>query len=431
VGDAGVSAIPDKVLERIDNRVDEMVSLTCDLIRFPTINPPGEAYRPCAEYIGTRLEKRGFDVEYVRGEGTPGDSEAYPRVNVIARREGSRPGPSVHFNGHIDVVEVGSGWTVAPFDAVVSGDRIYGRGACDMKGGLAAAIIAVEALIDTDPDYPGTIEVSGTVDEESGGFGGVAYLAERGWFSAPRVDHVIIPEPLNVNRVCVGHRGVWWAEIETHGRMAHGSMPFLGDSAIRHMAAVLDMFEKDLYPKLAERLSDMPVVPDGARQSTMNINSVHGGQTEGHGGLPAPCVADSCRMIIDRRFLIEESLADVREEITGMLDDLADNRPEFRFDIREMFAVEPCMSDRDGPVASTTAAAIRDVLGVEPDIVCSPGTYDQKHVDRIGKLKDCIAYGPGLLDLAHQPDEWVGIEDMTSAAKVMAVTASRLLRHKA
>ena len=111
------------------------------------------------------------------------------------------------------------------------------------------------------------------------------------------------------------------------------------------------MFEKDLYPKLAERLSDMPVVPDGARQSTMNINSVHGGQTEGHGGLPAPCVADSCRMIIDRRFLIEESLADVREEITGMLDDLADNRPEFRFDIREMFAVEPCMSDRDGPVA--------------------------------------------------------------------------------
>ncbi|MDH3441894.1 MAG: M20/M25/M40 family metallo-hydrolase, partial [Gammaproteobacteria bacterium] len=69
-------------------------------------------------------------------------------------------------------------------------------------------------------------------------------------------------------------------------------------------------------------------------------------------------------------------------------------------------------------------------LGVEADIVCSPGTYDQKHVDRIGKLKDCIAYGPGLLDLAHQPDEWVGIEDMTKAAKVMATVASRLLRRE-
>jgi succinyl-diaminopimelate desuccinylase len=426
-----MTATLDQVLYRIDARVDEMVELTRDLIRFPTINPPGEAYRPCAEFIGDRLSKRGFDIEYVRADGTPGDSEKYPRVNVIARREGSTSGPCVHFNGHIDVVEVGSGWTVPPFEGLVRDGKVYGRGACDMKGGLASAIIAVEALIDTDPDYPGTIEISGTVDEESGGFGGVAYLAERGWFSTPRVDHVIIPEPLNVDRVCIGHRGVWWAEIETRGRMAHGSMPFLGDSAIRHMAAVLERFEKDLYPALAARHSDMPVVPDGARQSTLNINSLHGGQAEGHEGLPAPCVADSCRMIVDRRFLIEESLADVKAEITDILEDLAQSRPDFQFDIRDMFAVEPSISDRDGPVASTTAAAIRDVLGLEPDIVCSPGTYDQKHIDRIGKLKDCIAYGPGQLDLAHQPDEWIGIADMNSAAKVMATVASRLLRRTA
>ena len=426
-----MTSLEARVLERIDRRVDELVELACDLIRFPTVNPPGEGYRPCAEYIGKRLAKRGFEIEYVRGDGTPGDSDAYPRVNVIARREGPRPGPTVHFNGHIDVVEVGAGWTVAPFEAIVSDDRIYGRGACDMKGGLAAAIVAVESLVDTDPGFPGALEISGTVDEESGGYGGVAFLAERGWFSAPRVDHVIIPEPLNVDRVCIGHRGVWWAEIETHGRMAHGSMPFLGDSAIRHMAVVLDRFEHELYPKLAERVSDMPVVPDGARQSTMNINSVHGGQAEDHDGLPAPCVADSCRMVIDRRFLIEERLDYVRSEVVRILEDLAASRPGFRFDLRELFAVEPSMSDPDGPVAATTAAAIRDIIGVEPDIVCSPGTYDQKHVDRIGKLKDCIAYGPGLLDLAHQPDEWVGIADMTAAAKVMATAASRLLRRKA
>lgn len=416
-----------RILDTIDDRVDDLVELTCDLIRFPTINPPGEAYQPCGEYIGKRLSKRGFDIEYVRAVGAPGDSDAYPRINVVARREGSGPGPCVHFNGHIDVVEVGSGWTVPPFDGFVKDGKVYGRGACDMKGGLASAIIAVEALIDTDPDYPGAIEISGTVDEESGGYGGVAYLAERGWFSAPRVDHVIIPEPLNVDRVCIGHRGVWWAEIETRGRMAHGSMPFLGDSAIRHMAAVLDRFEQELYPLLAKRVSDMPVVPDGARQSTMNINSLHGGQAERHEGLPTPCVADSCRITIDRRFLIEESLEEVRSEITGILEDLVRSRADFHFDIREMFSVEPSISDKNGPVASTTAAAIREVLAVEPSFVCSPGTYDQKHIDRIGKLKDCIAYGPGRLDLAHQSDEWVGIEDMTAAAKVMALTASRLL----
>lgn len=421
----------DAVMGLIDGRTDDLVELTRDLIRFPTVNPPGEAYRPCAEYIGERLARRGFQVEYVRGEGSPGDSDTYPRVNVIARWEGSRPGPCVHFNSHIDVVQTGAGWTVDPFEGVVKDGRVYGRGACDMKGGLAASIIAVEALIDSGADLPGALEISGTVDEESGGYGGVAYLAERGWFSRPRVDHVIIPEPLNVDRVCIGHRGVWWAEIETKGRIAHGSMPFLGDSAIRHMAAVLEGFEHELYPALAARHSDMPVVPDGARQSTMNINSVHGGQEEGHTGLPAPCVADSCRMVIDRRYLIEETPEQVKGEVRGLLDRLAQERRGFRYELRDLFEVAPVMTDRNNPVPRATAQAIREVLGREAQFICSPGTYDQKHIDRIGKLKDCIAYGPGILDLAHQPDEWVGIDDMTASAKVMASAALRLLRGEA
>jgi succinyl-diaminopimelate desuccinylase len=296
-----------------------------------------------------------------------------------------------------------------------------------MKGGLAAAVIAVEALLDSGLELPGALEISGTADEESGGYGGVAYLAERGWFSKPRVDHVIIPEPLNVDRVCIGHRGVWWAEIETKGRQAHGSMPFLGDSAIRHMGAVSESLERVLYPALAARRSDMPVAPDGARQSTLNINSIHGGQSEAFTGLPSPLVADSCRMIIDRRFLIEESLDDVRAEVRDILETLSRERAGFAYVLRELFAVAPTMADRNGPVASATARAVRRVLGRPAQFICSPGTYDQKHVDRIGKLKDCIAYGPGVLDLAHQPDEWVAIDDMVSAAKVMALAALALL----
>jgi succinyl-diaminopimelate desuccinylase len=417
----------DAALGEIEGRRDEIVALARDLVRFPTINPPGEAYRPCAEFLGDRLKRRGFDVTYVRAEGTPGDNDKYPRINVVGRREGSRPGPCVHFNGHLDVVQTGAGWTVDPFEGVVKDGKLYGRGACDMKGGLAAAVVAVEALIDSGMELPGALEISGTVDEESGGYGGVAYLAERGFFSKPRVDHVIIPEPLNVDRVCIGHRGVWWAEIETLGRIAHGSMPFLGDSAIRHMSAVLEKFEQELYPALAGRHSDMPVVPDGARQSTMNINSIHGGQAESFEGLPAPCVADSCRIVIDRRFLIEESLAQVQSEMKSLLDGLARDRTGFRYKMRELFHVESVMADRNGPVASATAKAIRQVLGRDAKIVCSPGTYDQKHVDRIGRLKDCIAYGPGVLDLAHQPDEWVGIQDMVDSAKVMARAAMDLL----
>jgi succinyl-diaminopimelate desuccinylase len=238
---------------------------------------------------------------------------------------------------------------------------------------------------------------------------------------------VIIPEPLNKDRVCLGHRGVWWAEIETHGRIAHGSMPFLGDSAIRHMGAVLDAFERDLYPVLASRRTAMPVVPDGARASTLNINSLHGGESEGHSGLPTPVVADSCRAVIDRRFLIEEHPADVKREVSDLLDALAATRPGFRYGIRDLFEVAPTMTAQDAPVVRAVAAAIERVLGREPAYVVSPGTYDQKHIDRIGKLANCIAYGPGVLDLAHQPDEWVGIDDMVDSAKVMARAAFTLL----
>ena len=305
----------DQVTRRLDGKRDEIVALTRELVRIPTVNPPGDAYGPCAELVGERLRRRGFAVAYVRAEGTPGDSDRLPRVNVIARRESGRPGPCVHFNGHIDVVPAGQGWTFDPWAGEVHDGRVYGRGTCDMKGGLAAAIVAVETLLESGIQLPGALEISGTVDEESGGYGGVAYLAGLGLFSRPRVDHVIIPEPLNVDRVCIGHRGVWWAEIETHGRIAHGSMPFLGDCAVRHMAAVLDAFERELWPALAGRRTAMPVVPEGARASTLNVNAIHGGQAEGHDGLPSPCVPDSCRMVIDRRFLIEEALADVKGEV--------------------------------------------------------------------------------------------------------------------
>ena len=419
----------ERLLRAVEERTDDLVALTSDLIRFPTVNPPGEAYTPCAEYIAARLRKRGFGVELIRGEGTPGDTDRYPRTNVVARFDGRGRGQTVHFNSHIDVVEAGDGWTVDPFAGLVKDGRVFGRGACDMKGGLAASIIAVEAFMDTNPDFPGAIEISGTVDEESGGFGGVAYLAGKGYFSKPRVDHVIIPEPLNKDRICLGHRGVWWAEIETRGQIAHGSMPVLGDCAVRHMGAVIEAFEKELFPALDRKRTEMPVVPEGARRSTMNINSIHGGQTEDfRPGLPSPNVPDWCRMTIDRRFLLEEDIGNVKSELTSILDRLTRERPTFKYEIRDILEVQPTMTERDAPVVTAIAQGIRDVFDREPAYVISPGTYDQKHVARIGHIYDCIAYGPGILDLAHRPDEWVGIEDMVESAKVMAIGLDILLR---
>lgn len=417
----------EKFLQIIDGSAEEIAALTAELIRFPTVNPPGEAYGPCAEFLGRRMARSGFDIAYIRGEGAPGDTDRYPRVNVVCRREGRSPGRTVHFNSHIDVVAAGEGWTVDPFAGVVRDGKVYGRGACDMKGGLASSVIAVEAFLAACPDFPGAIEISGTVDEESGGFGGVAHLARRGLFSKPRVDHVIIPEPLNKDRICLGHRGAWWAEIETRGLQAHGSMPFLGDCAVRHMGAVLEAFERELFPALSRKQTTMPVVPEGARRSTMNINAIHGGQTDDFTGLPSPNVPDSCRLTIDRRFLLEERLEDVKAEVISILERLKRDRPRFDFSVRDLIEIIPTMTERDAPVVLAVADGIRAVFGRDPDYVISPGSYDQKHIARLGHLHDCIAYGPGILDLAHRPDEYVGIGDMIESAKVMAIALKALL----
>jgi succinyl-diaminopimelate desuccinylase len=131
--------------------------------------------------------------------------------------------------------------------------------------------------------------------------------------------------------------------------------------------------------------------------------------------------------VIDRRFLIEEDIDEVQAEVRGVLERVKARRPDFDYSMREMHRVLPTMTDRGAPVVTTVTEAIRATLGKDPDYVVSPGTYDQKHIDRIGKLKNCVAYGPGILDLAHKPDEYVGVDDMVASAQVMALSLLSLL----
>jgi len=418
----------DAVVAEVDRAADEIVRLTQDLVRIPTVNPPGEAYVACAAFIGADLERRGFEVEYVRADGRPEHTVRHPRVNVIGTRRGGGGGPTVHLNGHVDVVPPGDGWTVDPFAGVVRDGRIYGRGVCDMKAGLAAAIFAAEAIARARVTLPGVLEISGTVDEESGGFAGVAHLAAIGRISRTRTDFVIIPEPLNVDRICVGHRGVYWFELTTHGRTAHGSMPFLGVSAIDAMNEVLTAIRRELQPSLAARTTAMPVVPDGARHSTINVNAIDGGQPVD--GIQTPCVADRCRAIFDRRFLIEEGFEAARDEIQSLVARVLGNGRAASvtdYDIRDLMIVEPVQTPAGSPLVAALDRAVDRVLGSPARLVASPGTYDHKHVARIAGVPHCVAYGPGELELAHQPDESVRIDDLVAATKVIALATLDLM----
>ena len=415
----------DRVLAEVEAARDEIVAFTAEMIRIPTVNPPGACYRECAEFIGRQLEATGLAVEYVEAEGRPEHTAEHPRVNVVGRGA-ARPGrPRLHLNGHFDVVPPGEEWTVDPFAGVVREGRIYGRGASDMKSGIAAAVFAVEALRRAGVELAGAVDISATVDEESGGFAGVAHLCEAGIISSDDTRYAIIPEPFGPARVCLGHRGVYWFDVIAHGHEAHGSMSHLGRSAIDDMGALLEAFRTRLAPELATRLSALPVVPEPSRRPSLNVNAITGGQAGE--ATQSPCVADRCVATFDRRFIPEESFEEVRGEIARLVASVEGDDPERRFTIEERMVVHPTSAPPGSPLVAALSRAVETAVGRPPELVASPGTYDQKHFARIAGIEHCVAYGPGPLEEAHQPDESCAINDLVACTQALALAALELL----
>jgi succinyl-diaminopimelate desuccinylase len=202
-------------------------------------------------------------------------------------------------------------------------------------------------------------------------------------------------------------------------------MPFLGESAIDRMARLVERVERELKPKLAGRRTRMPVEPEGARSATINVNSIFGGQQPD--APQTPCVADTCRAIFDRRFLIEEDLDDVRSEFADLIERMRVEDAGMSYDLRDLMIVHPTMTDPASKLVSTMREVVGERLNREVPLIASPGTYDQKHFARLAGIEQCIAYGPGILNMAHQPDEYCEIEHLKQASKAMAIGAMRLL----
>jgi succinyl-diaminopimelate desuccinylase len=418
------AAAVDHVLTEIERARDEIIDFASRLVRIPTVNPPGEAYETCAGVIGDQLRAHGADVQLLPATGRDEHTPEHPRINVIGRYDGTSNGPAIHLNGHFDVVPVGLGWTRDPFGGEVVDGRLYGRGSCDMKAGIAAAVFAAAAITRAGVRHALPIDLSGTVDEESGGFAGVGWLAEQKFISRERTTAVIIPEPFGVDRVCVGHRGVYWFDVIAEGRIAHGSMPYLGVNAVEGMSHLLDLIRDELGPALFQRVTAMPVVPEGSRHATININGIDGGQPVDE--VPSPCVADRCRVVFDRRFLLEEGLEKTRAEIHALVTRAQARMPEVKFSIHDRLIFEPTRAPEDAPLIGALTSAIEAVTGRQASLVASPGTYDQKHVARIAGVPHCVAYGPGQLDLAHQPDEYCRVDDIIDCTKVLALAVMTL-----
>jgi succinyl-diaminopimelate desuccinylase len=192
------------------------------------------------------------------------------------------------------------------------------------------------------------------------------------------------------------------------------------------MGELLEAIRHELIPALAKRITAIPVVPPGARHATLNINAIVGGQA---GQMPqSPCVADHCEAIFDRRFLREEGFETTKQEVEALMKRVAQNGG--RYDLQDLMIVHPVEAPEDSPVIASLASSIETVLGRRPERIASPGTYDQKHVARIAGVEHCVAYGPGILELAHQVDEYCDIDDLVNATKVIALTIVDLVGRK-
>ncbi len=415
------------IMQAAASVLDEVVAFLQGLIRIPTVNPPGSAYPECSLYIGEHLHSLGYAVEYI--ELTPAEiaelapyGADLPRINVIGRLPGSSARPVLHFNGHMDVVPVGPGWSTDPFGGVVRNGRIFGRGASDMKGGIAAQIYAVEAIRRTGLQLQGTVEQSGVVDEESTGNrnAGMGLLVERGYIAPDRTDYVVITEPLNVDNICLGHRGAIWGEITIFGRQSHGSTPERGINAVEYMSRFIALATQELQPLLKLRVNSVPVVPASASAASLSFNTVQGGTN-------INSVPNACTVTFDRRLVTGEKLEDVRHEILNLLTRCTQQLPGFRYEYSERYATDPTWVSAATPLVQSFDNALRQVLGRAPGYVCSPGTDDQRFVVHNAGIEQCIVYGPGEITQTHVIDESLALDDLLTSIKVMALATASLL----
>jgi len=411
-----------ELYDAVEAREDEIVAFMREFLAIETENPPGHNYREGATFLTDAMAQRGYDVETIEvpdsvvAEHYP-DRTDYDRMNVLGRKAGDTDGPDIHFTGHFDVVPAGEDWSYDPYDATVDDGHIYGRGTSDMKSGIAASLFAVDALEAAGVDVRGSITQSMTVDEETGGFTGLGYLVNEGHIAPENTDYCVYTECFDSSRICLGHRGVLKCHVTARGEKAHGCMAHDGANAIAAMNEFLTRVGT-YRETLHERTTDLPVTPSESRRADISVTMLDAGYSEN-------VVPDRCRATFYRVLVPGESVDDARVELRTLMAE-ATEATGHAFDYDEIMFAEPTSVPADCTVAETyTDNILQFYDGTEP--VVSPGSDDQRFVVNDAGIEECIVYGPGLLDQAHVVDESVPIEEIVTAAKVMAASTADLM----
>jgi acetylornithine deacetylase len=380
-----------------------VTSLLQDLIRLPSVNPMGRDL-PGDICLESRVSDylveffKSLDVQYERIEVAPG------RANVIARFDSAGATRTIVLDAHQDTVPI-DGMTIEPFDPVVGDGRIQGRGACDVKGGMAAMLSAFARLARERPEGASNVVMSCTCDEEQGQLG-INDLTEL-WSDGKRrsklleaaPDVAIVAEPTELH-VVVAHRGAARWMIRTTGRACHSSDPSRGENAIYKMARVLAGLE-EYAGLLGERVTPHPL----CGPATLSVGVISG-------GVSVNTVPDECLIEIDRRCVPGEDGQAAIDAVGQYLRETLD----VDFEMLPPWCIGPTLADDDnGPIADELLGHVAAVAGSREKIGVPYGTHASRFA---GSGVPSVVFGPGSIAQAHTKDEWVSIEQLHQAEEV-------------
>lgn len=395
-----MNPLKERVLRRIEASRDEAIGLLSELVRAESVNPPGDI-RKAADVIMRKARTFTENVEIVSCE------ETVPNL-FVTLHPGARP--QLLYNGHLDTVPVGdvNNWEVDPFGAVIRENRMFGRGVADMKGGVAAMLMAAKVLAAENVPLKGSLVLSFVGDEETGGMKGAGYLMENGYY-AP--DMVVVGEITNDSGIAIAEKGAAVYVLTTRGKTAHGSTPWVGVNAIDKMVRILYRLQTELVPALGRRESGF--LPP----ASMNIGTIRG-------GVGFNVVADSCEVVIDRRTLPAESIDAVTREIQEVIDDVKRKDPEVDANLLLLGYGAP-FETAPGETICQKARETMEELGRPADFV----GYEQVCDGRFFSAKGIptIMIGPGTARKAHTPNESLELDQYLDAIKVYALLAMNAL----
>jgi succinyl-diaminopimelate desuccinylase len=397
------------LLEDVLNRIDreELVRLARELVRIPSVYrpevPDGNETR-VAGFVADYLEHSGFEVK--TEEVAPG------RPNVWVVWEGDRPGKTLLFEAHTDVVTEGSAddWDHPPFGAERDRGRVYGRGACDTKGNLAAAVMAVRAVKDSGVPFPGSLILCHPVDEE-GMMAGIKAFIERG--HADGVDAAVICEP-EENQLCIKQKGALRVEVTLRGTMAHGAMPQSGVNPVTRAARFVVAVE-ELESEEVERHGEDPFLGYPSLTPTIVL-----GPDSGEPQINV--IPASAYVALDIRTVPDQSHRDLVERLEDIIARLASEDPDFDATLEVIEERPPTETPKDEPLVRSMAKAFGHLSGEEPTYNGVPGATDGTFLHAWAGIP-IVTTGAGDREIPHHADEWVDEEELLTTCKLYAATA--------